>query len=262
MKLEEYERIRKVKTFYRLLTAVIVCLILTPLVITGCNQELSYEDLVKQTDKAMASLVSYRMELTGTMNENEETNEMGAVMEYVAPDRLRTIQDYPEPTESMIIGKTIYGLDIESGYWSAREWPGNSVGEAMGNGFVSLISKLIDVKKLEDEKIDGIFCYHYTGTKDLITEAEEKKNALDINDPDYKERLKIIGLTGEQKHTVEFWIGKKDYYLRQITQEQEYINTYSRDDESIFRQTIVSTFRLYDFNADIIIEKPQSDAIR
>ncbi|MBN2239247.1 MAG: hypothetical protein JW712_05700 [Dehalococcoidales bacterium] len=234
-------------------------LVISAVITAGCTPELSPEEVIKKSLEVMNNLSSYRMELTGRQTENDETQEMQAFMEYIAPDRLHIDQSSPGKNESIVIGRTQYTLSEFSGYWNVREWPENTFNANYVDGFSELMTTLEEIEVHEVDAVDGAECFHYLAPVDMKARAEEQRKEIDTSDPNYEARIAALDMLPQWDMTVELWIDKEDYFLRQFRQEQEVTTL---DDDVAVHQKISAVFRVYDFDGDFTIEPPPSNLIQ
>ena len=120
----------------------------------------------------------------------------------------------------------------------------------------------MEVKKLDEEEIDGTDCYHYIGTidtekyiersrpgwKKLYTELSENMGGGPENIDEYIERLE--SRLRNQKLTYELWIGKKDYLIRK----SRYTSQQSPDSNT--SQYSISECTYFGFNEELVIKVP------
>jgi hypothetical protein len=245
------------------LTRTIISLTVTASVlVAGCAGELSVEELLDNTERAMEQLETYRMELTGTNYDQEETSEMQAVFEVVPPDKMRMVQTLPEPSESVLIGRTQYELNSR-GFWNVRKWPVGFQNPDYATGYAAMLKDVKGIEKLDDEKVDGVSCLHYRGYIDMAARAEEEEEELDPEDPNYEARLESLEVYRDWEFEVEFWIGKDDYLLRKLSQTQEITLTSESNDEiEKVHQKIETEFRIYGFDEPILFSSPPANLVQ
>jgi hypothetical protein len=121
--------------------------------------------------------------------------------------------------------------------WGVRDW-GNTISSNRYSGIFGRLTDLEDTKELDDEKINGVDCYHYIG-----------KNKVDENVAEQFPSLEY------ERNDTEFWIGKDDFFLRQCKVYIE-IAVNNEDTGEIFPYS-VATFTFSRFNHPIEIEDPE-----
>ncbi len=184
----------------------------------------------------------------------DETEELTFEGEFAAPDRYRVkmVED-GETREAILIGNRFFvsqgatprnamlALIVSSSSFLTKEMTLNT------------LNSLVELEELPDEKVDNVDCFHYRGRVDIAKELrlDEAEARLDPQDPEYQNMLKEI----EQAHainlTVELWIGKEDYLIRQAVQTGQLpAETGGQWD------TYAMTMKNYDFNKPITIELP------
>jgi hypothetical protein len=239
---------------------VLVFLSLT--ILAGCGgPHPSPEEVIARAIDAANELQTYRFEMTGTMTLEGKTSHGNTQGEFVSPDRLHMITDSDGDTqEGIIIGQTEYHRVTDSDSWEVSEWPA-AMASARTNWAVStveIIDSLIGVVELRDEEIDGVSCFHYRGSVDMESQVQEQIANLDPTLPGYEEMMRTIEQQLQWEQSVEFWIGKEDYLLRQmeVYQDMSYTENAGGDTESEERVTANYTLRFFDFNQPITIEPP------
>jgi outer membrane lipoprotein-sorting protein len=85
---------------------------------------------------------------------------------------------------------------------------------------LALIDTLVNVKKLSDEEMDGVACFHYRGDVDVVRYMNNYKAKLieqypemaDVLDREWEYFTEAWAEVNEQ---IELWVGKDDYLIRQ-----------------------------------------------
>ena len=233
--------------------------------LAGCgNSGPEPEAVISRAIEASKEVETYRAEMTVIQTENGEATRSNALIEFVSPDRLHSIQvNEDETLESIIIGQKYYNFTTFDNKWQVRQWPGEVSSINLGAVMVGILDSLEGLKKIKDEDIDGSECFHYRGSVDMKAKAEEEKAILDPADPYYEERLQILDMYDKWQHDVEFWVDKETYLVRQLKQYQEtvFVRDAGEDEEREEHQTITVTQRFYDFNAPITIEPPAAELV-
>jgi hypothetical protein len=123
-------------------------------------------------------------------------------------------------------------------------------------GMFRFIDSLTDLKALLSEQIDGVDCFQYRGRVDMDRAAEEQKAQLDPSTPGYGDILKSLESQRQQKIEAEFWIGEKDYLIRQVKLDMEIPQMMKRASEVKWSSS-TSLIKYRDFNEPVDIELPQ-----
>ena len=133
-----------------------------------------------------------------------------------------------------------YGFTIEADNTEV-DWGVRDLAQTMETGgnfseIFGMITNLEDIQELDDERIDGVNCYHYIGT-----------NKVD-------ERIRREFPTLEYKRNdTEFWIGKSDFFLRQCKIFKEIV--VNDDNTEEFYPFSTATFIFSRFNDPIEVGK-------
>ena len=254
MRKQKYQRILLMVLAYLLLILPIGCIRSHP----------DFEDVITQSETASNQLNSYSVEMTVIFTENGQENHSRIHMEFVSPDSLHTVTEGDTGvSESIIIGRTEYLLNEGSDGWQIRQWPETYPLHNVIVATVESLGSLIELVDMADEEIDGVECYHYKGNVDWEAKIEEQKAGLDPSQPDYEEQLEAIEQLGRWESYSEFWIGKNDYFVRQLKQHQEgiFIRDAGEETEKEEHYSTTATYRFYDFNKSINIESPIDELV-
>jgi len=222
----------------------------------------SPQEIMDKSQAAMENLRSYRSTTTVATTRDGQTTEASTVTEFVSPDRTHTvITDQDGRTETITIGDAGYELPAGSDTWQAHEWPGSYYGVASRRveaNVAEAFGRLVGVTEPDDEKIDGVVCYHYRGSEDMKARAAEQRAQLDPSAPGYDEQLKMAELQREWKIDVEYWVAKEGFLLRQLRQTSDMVLLDSDGGETEREVHLAARYsvKYYDFNADIKIEAP------
>jgi hypothetical protein len=218
------------------------------------NSSSSTQSVMAKAQAAIASLQSYRIVLT-----SDNDGEISSVeIEFIAPDRYHYKQSGAEfNLEFIIIGDERYFKEApQTSFEITRMFQSDGYSSLMTREYTLMIlDYLTDVQKLPDETIDGTVCLHYKGTYDYekqmraFFESNSERGIPPISEEEMKEKIEEmhaeVGTT-----TVELWIGKDDYLIRQMKRDSQ------RLDNNGEMQSSTSNFRFYDFNQPFIIEAP------
>jgi hypothetical protein len=131
---------------------------------------------------------------------------------------------------------------------------------------------LTEIEVLPEENIDGVLCYHFRGIVDnnkyiesrqVQREQKARKQGFVFHpsetEQQFTENLEmekkiIAGIWRKTKFTIDFWIGKDDYIIRQskchIVQPDDYIAVLK------FMSETLEVIKYYDFNVPISIKPP------
>jgi hypothetical protein len=247
----------------KIFSALLAFLLFTPLIGCGSSSP-DPEELITKAQLAIKEVETYRLEMMVIHTENGETTQSNGQFEFVSPDRMHTTTvNADDTTESIRIGQIEYRLDTFSSNWQVRQWPESFPFTNMAAGMVEMLGSLVGIVEMTDEEIDGVDCFHYKGNIDMKAKGEEEKAKLDPSQPDYEERMRALEMYDLWQTHCEFWLGKGDYLLRQLKQDQEviFIRDAGEDTEREERQSITVTFRFYDFNTPITIEAPLAELV-
>jgi hypothetical protein len=144
--------------------------------------------------------------------------------------------------EAIGIGEKAYGRVTGSlGYapgMAASEWQQYMPSEILTR---KTLSMLVKIEELPDENIDGMLCYHYRGSVDMVKFVNE-----------YPQQA---GAFRTSTINEEFWIGKDDYIIRQFKDE------IIRGEDIMARLPMLTAqtlevWKYSDFNVSITIEPP------
>jgi len=231
-------------SFYKYFMIGLVLLLAMPIV--GCANSsktgLALEAELKalrETRAATTEVQSYRVEVSSTYTEGGETLESTLELEFVAPDRYHwKACKNGDWEESIIIGDKVYSRGSDNDQWREVELSPNVL-EAQRSSLkasipsaentLRLLDSLTDLRRLPDEKIDGIDCLHCCGRVDMDRKVEKEKAemmaTLDPSKPGYQERLKshelMWGWQRKWEIDYELWISREDCLVRQQRYEME-----------------------------------------
>jgi hypothetical protein len=211
------------------------------------------QSVMAKAQDAIASLQSYRVVHTG--DAEGETYEVE--IEFVAPDSYHYLRTGDENNlEFILIGDEQYFKDITQSPLEIATW-------SPTYGYSLLISKeytlmmldyLTDIQELPDETIDGTVCLHYKGTYDIekqirsMYEGDSEMGIPPISEEELEERLEEWREEAGTI-TIELWIGKDDYLIRQ------WIHDNQRPGDGGVQSSVMN-ISLYDFNEPFTIEAP------
>lgn len=225
-----------------LLSALIIALMILPLVpFSGCGDARpDFEEVIANAIKATDEIQTYRIEIESNRIERGEAEGTSGWIEFVAPDRIHSISRLlPENgsgEESIQIGTTIYARDINNDDWHVRDWNDERFAVCnIATGMLHSFAELAGIKELEDEKIDGVDCFHYIGG--MKGQQEEQLASFEY-----------------ARNDVEFWIGKDDHLLRQYKTYMEIAE--DEDTKEVEYYSNITTCRLSNFNEPLVIEPP------
>jgi hypothetical protein len=230
----------------------------------GCDSPPDYAALIEKAVEAAGKVQTYRVEGSGASTENGTTTTSNFKMEFKSPDRIYTAYEEPNGLEASIrIGNTEYFKNTGETNWNVRQWnlPVPTINLAAVT--VQSLGSLIEIRRLKDEKIDGVGCYHYSGKVDTKAQAEEQRANLDPTQIGYEAQLASIEMLENTLNIYEFWIGKQDNLLRQLKMNVEFAFTRNEgeDDEETEYHNVVATYHFYDFNALIEIAAPPTELV-
>lgn len=214
----------------------------------------SPQSIMVKAQSAIADLQSYRFSLIQTSNTEGETSEAKVEVEFSAPDRYHVIQTGDEDDlEFILISDEQYYKDS---YVSLRAMKSQAgIYSSMLEATLKMLDYLTDIQKLPDETMDGTRCLRYRGVYDIEKQwteslrSRQERGIPPISDEEMEERLEelrpSIGST-----TVELWIGRDDYLLRQMKWDSQRPDT----GDGIRYSSMI--FKFYDFNEPFTVEAP------
>jgi len=218
------------------------------------------EDVIAKSKTAMENLRTYRMEMTGSSTFDREVHEITLSTEFVSPDRRHEIETHDGTSaEAITIGKTQYRWDSGTENWETVE-PEKVI--TQNASFATMVFEpvhpLVGIVQLDDERIDGVDCFHYKGDEDMEAGIEKQKAELDPSSPGYDMSTKSLEVQRNWKIVVEYWIGKDDFLLRQMKQDSDLVNVdnLGQKNETENHVFVTYTIRFFDFDAEITIEPP------
>lgn len=242
-----------------------LCLpVLTLLSLVSCSSPPDYTALIEKAVEAAGQIETYRVEGNGTSTENETTTATSYQMEFVSLDRLYvSSRETSGISETIRIGKTEYFKYSGETNWNVRQWNIPNPQVNLADISTQSLASLIDIKRLKNEKIDGVDCYHYSGKVDTKAQAEEQRDKLDPTQIGYEAQLAAIETMENTLNIYEFWIGKQDNLLRQLKMNVEFTFTRNEgeEDEETEYHNVVATYHFYDFNAPIEITAPPAELV-
>lgn len=230
-----------------------------------------FENVVAKAIEATGEVQTYRMEMESDWIGNGEEEQSVASMEFVAPDRTHVLSgpSGSEKEESIQIGTIVYTRSESSTEWNVRDWRDERFAvRNMMVGTLESFLELADIKKLKDEKIGGIDCFHFIGKMNRQAQREEEIASLDQSDPHYEQRKSslesILESTEYIRDDIEFWIGKDDYLLHQyrVNIEQNMIDDKGEETEEEVFYCSVNNVRFFDFNEPIEIDAPPAELVK
>jgi predicted anti-sigma-YlaC factor YlaD len=210
------------------------------------------QSVIAKAYAATEGLLSYRTSSSITYTYKGEVNNQSSEWEYVFPDRAHGRLRLGLGTfEFIIIGDKQYIRESDNASGKISIGVSASGSTHSKEDTLRLLDSLTKIEKLPDEGISGVDCLHLLGEIDLQKRAERAKASLDPDYPAYEEAIKSIDeqmMAGRE--TVEVWIGKEDYLIRQVKHEGH------SSSEGGSLDTFSSVVKYYDFNKSILIEPP------
>lgn len=205
---------------------------------------------------AMAGIQSYRISMMGITNEGGQTTKAEVTAEYVAPDRYHYRQTGDDMNfEFIVIGDKQY---TKGDYISALGIVSMS---RSYSGFLNkettliYIDMLTDIQELPEETIEGVRCLRYRGVYDFekMLRSQQKQRAgmglPPLSEEQIAEQVQDArSNTGSM--TVELWIGKADYLVRQMRMDSQ------RPGSNGELTSSSVTLKFFDFNQPLSIEAP------
>ena len=226
----------------------IVVILVALTLIQPWNSTLGPQVVLAKTQDATASLQSYRISLEGTtIDPGQEANVIKVEMEFVAPDLYDVKQFGDTDMEQIFIGNTQYSNNSSPSIGSTVMT--NSLSSMLNRDYtLSLLDSLKDIKEFPKETIDGVLCLHYQGTVDYEQQLIDswrlqEEEGFPVSDEAKKQMLEQA--QSQPNTTIDFWIGKDDYLVRQMNW------NISADGGGVSMD-----FRFYDFNQPITIKAP------
>jgi hypothetical protein len=242
-----------------ILSVLLVVISLTLLIGFGVSRS-DAGDVIIKAQVAIADMETYRAEMTVVYTENGETTRSSGQLEFVSPDRLRmmVVADNSTTDEIIIVGRMQYDREVGSDDWEVREWPESFTSQDLAAGYAEELGSLVELVRMSDEEVDGVDCFHYKGSVDMKARGEEERAKLDPSEPYYEERLEALEIYDQWQLTYELWVGKEDYLLRQLEQNQwvVLVKDAGEDTEREEHYNTTAIWRFFDFNQPIQIEPP------
>lgn len=255
--------------------AVILIFLITTIV--GCGNGVEAElEALRQACSAGEDVWSYRMEGSSTDIKGEKTTESTLEIHFLAPDRYYGKgYNNGEWEETFITSDRVYSRDSADEEWKEVEVSPEVLEAQKLNLEVSnpgqeatlkLIESLTDLKKLPDEKLDGVDCFHCRGRADIDRrvgkEKAEMKRALDPSNPEHLKKLQAQELIWEwmRKWKIEYelWISREDCLIRQQRYDMQIPAMKSPTGEEMQAEVKSTVFmHYYDINEPIKIEPPE-----
>lgn len=235
---------------------------------------------------AMERVESYRVisdaYIKSAYTDNKPVQTAHSEAEYAGSDKYRFLwKGSSIDSEMIVIGNQVF----EKGY-AITPQTAEQITDNLPNKQQTLdeLDMLMNIETLEDEYVDGILCYHFTGLLDvdiylekMLPKMEEYytnfyKPFNDIFDklfqdkPDkplvpsledsvkqamenYKEYWK------KYEYTIDYWIGKNDYLIRKTAWVRRPLS-----DPLGVNEEMITSARFYDFNEEILIQPPLTEA--
>ena len=253
---------------FGIITSVLV-LLSSIVLLSGCgNARPGIEVVIAESIEATNQTRSYRVEMLSSSIEQAETRQTSLVMEFVAPDRLHLMTHMSgkmESSEEQIqIGTKMYTRENSTDDWHVRDWGDERMAARnLAVGVVLALNELVDVKELDDEEVDGIDCYHYTGSMNMEGQQEEELALLDESEPYYEQIKQSYESIEFTRDDMEVWISRDDFLLRQYTVyvETRMYKDKEEDTEEVESNGSTTTLRFYDYNEPIEISAPPTEPV-
>jgi hypothetical protein len=211
------------------------------------------EKIIAQAYSAMSSVKSYRLSVT--RSSDIEPSIVVYASDFVAPDLYHITQSIDDKTQEFIyIGDSEYFKGNYQSFLSMKLQANYYTSMLTREATLRYLNMLGDIRKLEDETLEGIVCSHYQGRYDIEKhllswqESRKKIGLAPFSEEDLSEMREEMHANYDSM-TFELWIGKTDHLLRQWKinrEEQNDINTL----------TSYVMYKFYDFNESIEIIAP------
>jgi hypothetical protein len=251
---------------FRVLYSMLI-LTLSAGLLTGCgNARSDFKEVVEKAIEASNQTQSYRVEMVSNSTEYGNSSQTNILMEFVAPDRLHVITrmsgEIDSSEEQIQIGTVAYTRENNTDDWRVRDWEDERMAvRDLAAGTLLTATELKDVEILKNETVDGVDCYHYTGSMNIEGQQEEELASLDKSDPYYEQRKQVYESVEYIRDDMEIWIGRDDHLLRQYA---VYIETTmygdkGEDTEEVESYGSTTTLRFYDYNEPIEITAPSTE---
>jgi hypothetical protein len=223
---------------------VVLSFIIFMVTVAGCSEPapapLPASEIISQSSEKMEAVNSFHFVLdqvgggTPIAMGLEMTNAIGDV---VRPDRMKAtisgkLSGMFLEVEIITVGEDIYMTNPLTGKWELLPVQ-FSILEVFdpNTGIAAIMKGMVDLARLDDEKIEGVSCYHLSGS---IASDE----------------LRPITVTSVEGVAIpiEVWIGEEDFLVRHIKLEGKITES---EVEGIIR-----TIKLSSFNEEVSIEVP------
>ncbi|NIN66401.1 MAG: hypothetical protein GTO63_17265 [Anaerolineae bacterium] len=214
----------------------------------------SGSDLQEVTRKAVVGTTaaqSYRETGTTSRTSGGDTVTLYAEGEYAAPDRYRVKvrNETGSWDECIQIGDQSYVLTPNEADWPGGERRESCVVLPIAEE-LAVLHHLVDFEVLPDQQIGGVDCVHYRANVDVEAWTAKWEAGAEYPPPP-----QVVNLMKGQSMGVELWVGKDDYFVRQMKTEARLLEyDLVTGQESWVTQN--TTTRFYDFNEPIAIEPP------
>ena len=212
---------------------------------------------------ATEALQSYRIAGSTTVSANGESSEVGFEWEFAGLDRFRgKIVQNGKAEEFIIVGDDQY----------QRITPGSQMGSTViqistdgfdvfnpfvgKEGTLQLLDSLVDLRELPGADIGGVQTTHYQGKVDIDKIMDDQAATLDPASPDYQANLDALDIQRKITISVDLWISKDGFQIRQMKLAGAAPVTTSGGAEQIGGLTWDTLVEFFDFDAPITIERP------
>jgi hypothetical protein len=250
------------RNFNRVIKVFVVAaaLLIVVHVLTACSSEVSPgpEELAAIADTIETTDVqSCRAKWSSINTSNGMTTESAQEAAFTAPDRYHVkITNDGVVNEFITANGTQYVKSSNISTIMMTAFAQNTYTFLTVKYSLNSLDMLVKPEPLPPEEINGVNCFHYSGTVDLAGQMEEMmRESLDPSQPDYEQSLeKLEGELERLRETTidyEIWIGQEDLLVRQM----KYTSRTPSEAEATW-DTSETTIQIYDINQPIEVEPP------
>jgi outer membrane lipoprotein-sorting protein len=242
-----------------LFSAIVIITITIAVPFTACSQDTSpsLKELTGMADSIeMTDIQSYRSRWSGSGTSEGEASESYREVSFTAPDWYH-VKDEENSTvsEFISIGDTQYINNSESSSALMIASINSISGFFTPQYSLDLLEMLVKPKPLPPETVNGVECFHYSGTVDMESQWKANLASLDPSHPGYQDMVESMEQELERirETTTEYtiWIGREDLLLRKMEYSEQMPSKVDGQ-----KDTANITVEFYDINKPVTIEPP------
>jgi len=236
-----------------LLLAPITIILIAIVVLLLWNPWTSSEKAIAQAYSAMSSVLSYHLSVI--RGSDTVPPEIVYASDVVAPDRYHITQSIDGKAQEFIyIGDNEYFKGNYQSFLSMKLQANYYTSMLTREATLRYLNMLGDIRKLEDETLEGVVCSRYQGRYDIEKrllswqESRRKIGLAPFSEEDLSEMREEMHANYDSM-TFELWIGKTDHLLRQWK-----INKRDQNDDNNLTSYVI--YKFSNFNETIEINAP------